>query len=297
VTGYDICDRTAIEMPDLLIRTVRASVERTGADEAEEKRAAAAARVRDAVPDRHRAAYDALFAEATSVSNLREERALVLDFWAYGLVRRAVQEAGLRLVERGRLERAEHLFDASHAEMLALLFGKGSPSASELASRHHWRTTATADLAPKQLGLPPAAPPPSSWLPPAVRRMSRATEHAIEALFAEPEPRSEPKLVHGLNASGGVYEGTARVVTRVEDFDRICSGDVLVARMTTEAYNGIMPLLGAVVTDRGGLLSHAATVAREFGIPAVVGTGLATKVIPDGVRVRVDGDRGEARIV
>jgi pyruvate,water dikinase len=67
--------------------------------------------------------------------------------------------------------------------------------------------------------------------------------------------------------------------------------------MTTEAYNGILPLLGAVITDRGGLLSHAATVAREFGIPAVVGTTSATKIIPDGARVRVDGDRGEARLV
>jgi pyruvate,water dikinase len=58
-----------------------------------------------------------------------------------------------------------------------------------------------------------------------------------------------------------------------------------------------MPLLGAVVTDRGGLLSHAATVAREYGIPAVVGTQLATKTIPDGARVLVDGARGEARLV
>ena len=65
----------------------------------------------------------------------------------------------------------------------------------------------------------------------------------------------------------------------------------------TEAYNGILPLLGAAVTDRGGLLCHTATVAREFGIPAVVGTREATRRIPDGARVRVDGVRGEARVL
>jgi rifampicin phosphotransferase len=58
-----------------------------------------------------------------------------------------------------------------------------------------------------------------------------------------------------------------------------------------------MPLIGAVVTDRGGLLSHAATIAREFGIPAVVGTKEATRIIPDGARVRVDGSRGEVILV
>jgi pyruvate,water dikinase len=68
----------------------------------------------------------------------------------------------------------------------------------------------------------------------------------------------------------------------------------LVARVTTQAYNDIIPLIGAVVTDRGGLLSHTATIAREFGIPAVVGTTEATRIIPDGARVRVDGSRGEA---
>jgi pyruvate,water dikinase len=119
----------------------------------------------------------------------------------------------------------------------------------------------------------------------------------VDALFSEPEPRSEPRIVRGLNASAGTYEGRARVVLSGQDFKRIEAGDVLVARMTTEAYNGLMPLIGAVVTDRGGLLSHTATVAREFGIPAVVGTQEATRRIPDGARVRVDGTRGEARLV
>ena len=152
-------------------------------------------------------------------------------------------------------------------------------------------------MAPKRIGPPPAAPPPASWLPPAVRRMSRALDAAIQVKFTEPAAHNETSTVRGLNASAGRYEGTARVVISPPDFDKIKPGDVLVARSTTEAYNDIMPLIGALVTDRGGLLSHAATIAREFGIPAVVGTKEATRIIPDGARVRVDGSRGEVILV
>jgi pyruvate,water dikinase len=99
-------------------------------------------------------------------------------------------------------------------------------------------------------------------------------------------------LVAGLAASPGRYEGWARVVREPEDFQKLRKGDVLVAPTTSPAYNVILPMIGAVVTDRGGSLSHSAIVAREFGIPAVVGTDQATARIPDGARILVDGDRG-----
>jgi pyruvate,water dikinase len=99
-------------------------------------------------------------------------------------------------------------------------------------------------------------------------------------------------LVDGLAASPGSYEGRARIVREPKDFARLAPGDVLVARTTSPAYNTILPIIGAVVTERGGALCHAAIIAREFGIPAVVGTCRATTRIPDGARVLVDGDRG-----
>ena len=69
-----------------------------------------------------------------------------------------------------------------------------------------------------------------------------------------------------------MYEGPARRVSGPTEFDRIVQGDVLVTESTTEAFNILLPLLGAIVTDTGGLLSHSAIVAREYGIPGVVGT-------------------------
>lgn len=291
VTGYDIVDLTAGELPELMLRALAAAV-RDDPEERERRGAEQAERVRDRVPARHRAAYDETLAEAVSINGLREGRAQVCDFWAYGLVRRAALEAGARLAARGRIGDPVDLLDASHEEMLELVTGTGGPSAEELAQRHAWRTTATSDLAPARIGPPPVAPPPVTWLPAAVHRMGAAVDAAVAALLLEPDADNEEATVRGIGASSGTVTGTARVVTDPLEFDRIQPGDVLVARLTTEAYNTVLPLLGGVVTDRGGLLSHTATVAREFGIPAVVGTREATRLIPDGAAVHVDGDAG-----
>ena len=110
----------------------------------------------------------------------------------------------------------------------------------------------------------------------------RATGVALGELFGSSEAPQEENLLRGLAASGGVYEGPARRVSGPSEFDRIVEGDVLVTESTTEAFNILLPLLGAIVTDSGGLLSHSAIVAREYGIPGVVGTREATDRIPDG---------------
>ena len=113
-----------------------------------------------------------------------------------------------------------------------------------------------------------------------------------QMVLEQPSLGSVNGQVTGLGVSTGRYQGRARLVRGAEDFEKIVSGDVLVARTTTPTYNVVLPLLGAIVTDRGAALSHAAIVAREFGIPAVVGTSDATLRIPDGAQVMVDGDRG-----
>lgn len=112
-----------------------------------------------------------------------------------------------------------------------------------------------------------------------------------------PEAKNTDTVLHGLAVNNGTYEGTARVVDDAADFARIQQGDVLVARMTSPYFNVVLPLLGAIVTDRGGQLCHAAIVAREYGIPGIVGTRAATRLIPDGARVRVDGRTGEVTLL
>jgi pyruvate,water dikinase len=125
----------------------------------------------------------------------------------------------------------------------------------------------------------------------------RAVSIALHALFGSSEAPHEGDVLRGLAASKGVYEGPARLVSGPAEFERIVQGDVLVTQATTEAFNILLPLLGAIVTDSGGLLSHSAIVAREVGIPGVVGTRDATERIADGTRVRVDGDAGEVTVL
>jgi pyruvate,water dikinase len=125
----------------------------------------------------------------------------------------------------------------------------------------------------------------------------RATFIALGHIFGSAKAENQATVLYGLAASKGVYEGPARRVSGPPEFGRIAKGDVLVTESTTEAFNILLPLLGGVVTDNGGLLSHAAIVSREYGIPGVVGTREATERIADGVLVRVDGDAGEVTVL
>jgi pyruvate,water dikinase len=121
---------------------------------------------------------------------------------------------------------------------------------------------------------------------------------ALGNLFDHPvaETRAEG-VVAGLPVSSGVYEGTARVIQNPTDFRRLRKGDVLVTKNTSASFNVVLPMLGAIVTDRGGQLSHAAIISREYGIPGIVGTRNATRIIPDGSKVRVDGAAGTVEVL
>lgn len=293
--GFDISEPCALEMPDALLRAIRIAVsgEAQAASDVDDRIAA----VRAQVPVAHQAEFDELLGEARLTYRLRDERGVYSDIWASGIMRRAALAAGRRAASQGRIATAEQMLDAGFDEMCALVAGTGGPTADELAKRAEYRAAHSAKEAPPTLG-PPAPPPPDlAALPPPVGRVMRATLLAIGQLFGSSEVENEEKMLFGLAASKGVYEGPARRVAGPSEFGRIVKGDVLVTESTTEAFNILLPLLGAIVTDNGGLLSHSAIVAREYGIPGVVGTREATERIADGVRVRVDGDSGEVTVL
>jgi pyruvate,water dikinase len=292
--GYDVGDATAGEMPELLVGAIRAAADGAGAAPPDDRGHGA---VRARVPEEHRAAFDALLAEARLVNRLRDERAVYSDGWATGLARRAALEAGRRLHGAGRLRDPEHAVDADVDELGALLRGGFGPDAGEVAARFRWRTRHTVDDVPEHLGDPPPPPAPPDALPPQARRAARAAGAVLMHMFAVSDAPHEETVVRGIAVHRGVYEGRARLVETPYDFSRLRHGDVLVTRSTSPYFNVVLPLIGALVTDRGGQLCHAAIVAREFGIPGVVGTRDGTRRIRDGARVRVDGTAGEVRLL
>ena len=293
--GFDISEPRAIELPDVLLRAIRVAVEGKSSQASDVEQRIAAVRAK--VPEAHRAEFDELIGEARLMYRLRDERGVFSDIWASGLMRRAALAAGQRLAAKGRIRDASHFVDAGFDEMCALLRGADAPSADELDARAQYRATHRAKDAPPLLGPPPPPPPDMSGLPPAEARMMRAIGVALQSLFGSSEAPHHGATLRGLAASRGVYEGPARRVSSPHEFDRIVKGDVLVTESTTEAFNILLPLLGGIVTDSGGLLSHSAIVAREYGIPGVVGTRTATQRIADGARVRVDGDKGEVTVL
>jgi phosphohistidine swiveling domain-containing protein len=130
-------------------------------------------------------------------------------------------------------------------------------------------------------------------------------EEPYKALWGYPErflraeeKASEPKdIVKGLPAAAGVAEGVAHVVMGPEDFDQVKKGEIMVCIMTNPAWVIVFTKIAAVVCDAGGVLAHPAVVAREFGIPAVVGTTNATQRIKTGDRIRVNGNTGVVEIL
>ena len=305
--GYDVSDRHAIEHPEMIVKVIRASLDGEDADRLEAAaKALAAIRVR--VPAEHRARFDELLAEAQLVYRIREERVFHGDMMAIGIARRAILAAGQRLVSQGRAHDPQHLVDATANEIVALLEGREGPSADELAARFRWREQTPISAAPANLGFPPSPPPPPEWLPAAAGRLQQITALILSLLFdvhkagtQEVQEVQEVQAVRavqnaplkGFAVSAGVYEGPVRLIRGIEELPLVQQGEVLVAWSTGSAFNVVLPLIGALVTERGGVLSHAAIVSREYGLPGIVGcVGAATK-LKTGMRVRVDGDKGE----
>jgi phosphohistidine swiveling domain-containing protein len=108
---------------------------------------------------------------------------------------------------------------------------------------------------------------------------------------------AQPDVIHGNAASAGVATGTARVILTLEDAHRLQPSDILVTYATAPPWTPLFAIAAAIVTDAGGVLSHCAIAAREYGIPAVIGAPGATGAIPDGAMVEVDGSKGIVSII
>jgi len=304
--GYDIADGHAREHPDLLVKVMRAAV--TGDQAAQQAQAEKAiARVRERVPAEHRVQFDELLAEAQLAYGVRDQRIFYGDGLGGGVARRAILAAGERLVARGQIKDATHVVDATLDEIVALVQGKGGPNAEEVAERVRFRLETPLSAAPATLGFPASPPPPAEWLPGAAARLQRIIELVLSLMFeprkdeerpstAQEAQRSSGKTLKGFGVSPGAYEGPARVIRTIQELPDVQQGEILVTPSTGPTFNVILPLIGALVTERGGALSHAAIVAREYGLPGIVGCPGATTAVRTGMRIRVDGGSGEVWI-
>ncbi|MEO8511780.1 MAG: PEP-utilizing enzyme, partial [Chloroflexota bacterium] len=220
-------------------------------------------------------AFRRLLADAQHLVPVREEQVRELTI-SWPIMRRAVLRIGERLSGGGVLASAEDVFFLTRTEVLEALGGDARFRGSEVERRRAERER-SATLVPPLL---------AGRLPLALRLMFSTTERAFGATA------SERALVSGSPASPGRVDGRVRIVRSSDEFDRLKDGEILVAPLTAPAWTPLFAQAVAVVTDVGSALSHASIIAREYGIPAVVGCGDATTRLRDGMVVTVDGTRG-----
>ena len=295
--GLDVWAPTAGERPDMQLGKIAAALD-VDPDAATRDAEEFAHQLRSGLSSDQRLAFDALLVEARRMYRLRDERGIYSDVSALGLLRLAMLEAGRRLSASGRLHEANHVLDAGLDELCGVLDGSATPTADELAQRGVVRVRRAAEGAPRFLGPPPPAPPPVDMLPPPLARLMSAVGFMIEGVLGElPEPLGDNAIIIGIPAGTGIYEGRARLVHDLEDLFLLEQGEVLVTPSTCEAFNAMIHLVGAIVTDHGSYASHAAIMARELGFPAVVGTVTGSRRIRDGAQLRVDSTTGEVTVL
>jgi pyruvate,water dikinase len=194
-------------------------------------------------------------------------------------LRAVLLEGGRRLVDDGALQRTEGVMMLTPEELQHALDHPGEDYRPRVSER-------IGAMARQAQITPP--PPPSD--DPFARFSTKF--NGLPAQAAAPAGE-----IHGSAGSAGTVVGTARIISSIAEAGRLQPDDILVAETTAPPWTPLFATVAAVVTDTGGVLSHCAVVAREYGIPAVVGAQVATTAIADGDTIEVDGDAGIVRIV
>jgi rifampicin phosphotransferase len=217
----------------------------------------------------------------TQRSIAMRERARLKQALLYSRLRHIALNLGDRLVDDGRLEAREDLFFLTAPEIDELITGSAmfpNHVAALVALRRKAHADVSAEAPPDSLALAEG----DYWTPSPHR----------ESRTANSEPRA---ALRGLGVCGGRAAARAAVLSDISEAHLLRAGDVLVTRQTDPGWGAVFPLISGLIMERGGMLSHGAIIAREFGIPSVVGVADATRLIPHGSRVIVDGDRGLVR--
>jgi phosphohistidine swiveling domain-containing protein len=262
VRWHELSLRREVELPELTFAAIRLQLEASPH----------APRAREPVPEQ----LADLHAVCAGAFALKESHTYHIDYPGLLATRDVLLGFGRRLAAEGLLDDADDVWMLARAELRTALTDAGDLR-TLVATRREEAARGLVEGPAAYLGEPPVA----------------GERHAaLEKFYG-----SGGRALSGAGASPGVAEGTARIVALPEDFARVQAGDVLVAATTTPAWTPLFGSIAALVTDTGGILSHAAVVAREYGIPAVVGATGATAAIPEGARVRVDGTTGEVVVL
>ena len=284
----DIAEPTWKEQPAPIYTLIREYAARDDYDPREEFRSLVRAReareklLMDKLAGGPVETFRQFLAGAQQYLPIQEDHNFWIDQQGVCVQRVPVLEAGHRLVAGGRIAHAQDVFQLKYEELQGALRGENG-NLQELVEqrrgeREHFRKIAP----PEAIGT----------MPPVMEDNPMASKF----WGAPPEKHADPRIMNGNAASAGQVTGTARVILTLDDAERLNQGEILVCPATMPPWTPLFAIASAVVTDHGGILSHTAIVAREYQIPAVVGTKVGTSLIQDGQTVTVDGTAGTVKL-
>jgi pyruvate,water dikinase len=276
--------------PGTLLQTLQVFISDRGRDpharqqRLREQREEAIEGTRRRVGGLRRRIFDKTLGWAQTLTAMRENSIFEIGL-AYPQLREMLLELGRRLVKADAIANPEDIFWLERAEIerSASALERGEPL-EDLSERITER---------KMTWRAESRVTPPSQLPKTERILGIKTDVFMPTSAEE----QTGDILRGVGCSPGQVTATARVLDGPEDFDQMEPGDVLVADITTPAWTPLFALASGIVTNIGGPLSHGSIVAREYSVPAVLGTGIATKRIRSGQRVTVDGDAGTVLLI
>ncbi len=293
---------TWIEDPTPAFMSVRQFMNKGGDFDLERERArlssareTAEAELLAKIPEEQRAWFTKLLRLAQRSGGFSEEHNHWLDLYTHALVRRALVGWGNRLVEADVMDQVDDVFFLIPDEIRRVAL---TPEWHDLRGivadrRAEWARWA-------ELENPPMILRDGVTVDDAMGIMIRSNDPVVLKVVVGTFPVAKPELkadLYGVCGSPGIAEGRARLVMGDADLINVEEGDILVAPTTYPSWTAVFALLGGVVVDRGASLSHAAIVGREYGIPVVMNVFEGTKVVKDGMRIRIDGNMGTVTIL
>jgi pyruvate,water dikinase len=308
--GFYSDDKVWLDNPDIPLSYIQGYIERIRAGEDIDRPIAEIAAERDRITNEYRAllpddetreAFDSKLGLSRMVFPYVENHNFYVEHWALSIFWRKIRQLGGVLAGAGFWPEADDIFYVRRDELQQVLYdyGNGWAVGADSIGPGYWpaeverRKGIIAALESKPPAPAMNQPPEVVTEPFTIMLYGITTERVGEWLSGG----GDSGELSGMAASPGVAEGVARVISGAGELDQLQQGEILVARITTPSWGPVFGRIAATVTDIGGMMSHAAIVCREYGLPAVTGTGSATAAIKTGQRLRVDGSAGTVTIL
>jgi pyruvate,water dikinase len=307
--GFYSTDKYWIEHLDIPFGYLRDYVLRVEAGESIERPTAALQAERDRITEEYeqlmdpdaREAFQGKLGLARAVYPYVEDHNFYIEHWSMGVFWRKMRELSKLLHDEGFWPTDDGMFFLSRNEVRDAIFDYGNAWATggDWVGPNYWpqeidRRRGIIDALASQAPQPALNNPPEVITEPFTIMLWGITSESIQNWISTDDDSNDLK---GMAASPGIVEGIARVIRSPDQLNEIQQGEILVAPVTAPSWAPVFGKIQATVTDIGGMMSHAAIVCREYGLPAVTGTGNGSSRIKTGQRLRVDGNTGEVTIL